>query len=54
MDFIYSVYPCLDETLRGINLLLVFLILCLPFVILRQKGRVFFVLDWECIFKPVK
>jgi hypothetical protein len=26
----------------------------LPFVLLRQKGRVFFILDWECIFKPVK
>jgi hypothetical protein len=26
----------------------------LPFVILRQKGGVFFVLDRECISKPVK
>jgi hypothetical protein len=26
----------------------------LPFVLLRQKGRVFFVLDRECISKPVK
>jgi hypothetical protein len=30
------------------------LILCLPFVILRQKGGLFFVLDQECISKPVK
>jgi len=30
------------------------LIFCLPFVLLRQKGGVFFVLDRECIFKPVK
>jgi len=28
-----------------------FSILCLPFVLLRQKGGVFFVLDWESIFK---
>jgi len=30
------------------------LLLCLPFVLLRQKGGVFFVLDWECISKSVK
>jgi hypothetical protein len=30
------------------------LIFCLPFVLLRQKGGVFFVLDRECISKPVK
>jgi hypothetical protein len=29
-------------------------ILCLPFILLRQKKGVFFVLDRECIFKPVK
>jgi len=27
---------------------------CLPFVLLRQKGGVFFVLDRNCIFKPIK
>jgi len=30
------------------------LMLCLPFVLLRQKGGVLFVLDRECISKPVK
>jgi hypothetical protein len=30
------------------------LILCLSFVLLRQKERVFVVLDRECISKPVK
>jgi hypothetical protein len=30
------------------------LILCSPFVLFRQKGGVFFVLDRECISKPVK
>jgi hypothetical protein len=53
MDFIYSVYSCLAETIRGYFITVVFL-LCLPFVLLRQKGGVFFILDRECIFKPVK
>jgi hypothetical protein len=35
-------------------LLLVFICFILPFVLLRQKGGVFFVLDQDCIFKPVK
>jgi len=34
--------------------LAVVFLLCLTFVLLRQKGGVFFVLDWECFFKPVK
>jgi hypothetical protein len=31
-----------------------FLIICLPFVLLRQKGGVSLFLDRDCIFKPVK
>jgi hypothetical protein len=53
LDFIYSVYPCPAETIRGYFITVVFL-LCLPFVLLRQKGGVFFILDRECIFKPIK
>jgi hypothetical protein len=53
LDFIlYYVYPCPVETLRGS--ICGFLILCLPFVFFRQKSGVFFVLERECIFKPVK
>jgi hypothetical protein len=37
LDFIYFVYPCPAETLRGSNFLLVFLYFLLPFVLLRQK-----------------
>jgi len=35
-------------------MLLGFSILCLPFVILRQKWGVFLFLDQDCIFKLVK
>jgi hypothetical protein len=30
------------------------MVFCLPFVLLRQKGGVFFVLDQKCISEPVK
>jgi hypothetical protein len=34
--------------------ILVIMVFCLPFVLLRQKGGVFFVLDQKCISEPVK
>jgi hypothetical protein len=52
----YSVYPGPSETVRGSNFccgsfLLLCFILC-PFV--TKRGRNFYFLDRECIFKPVK
>jgi hypothetical protein len=50
IGFIYSVHPCLAETLSGSNYFVVFLILYFTlFVILRQKRDVFFDLDRDCI-----
>jgi len=40
--------------LKGVFYNCSFSILYLPFVLLRQKWGVFFVLDRECIFKPIK
>jgi len=54
-EFIYSVYPCPDETLKGSNFICWFFSYsALPFVHLRQKGGVFFDLGRDCIFKQVK
>jgi len=50
LDYFYSIYPCPAETLRGSKYFVVFLILVLPFVLLRQKGEVFFYLNRDCIF----
>jgi hypothetical protein len=46
----YSIYPCPAGTTRGEYFIVVVFLLCLPFVLLRQKGRVFYFRQ-ECIFK---
>jgi hypothetical protein len=50
LDFLYYIYLCPVETLRGSIFNCDFSILCLPFLLLRQKGRVFLFLGRECIF----
>jgi hypothetical protein len=55
VGFIYSVYPCPAETLRASNLLADFSLLIFTLCPFETKmGIIFFVLDRECIFKPVK
>jgi hypothetical protein len=55
MGFIYSVYPCPTETLRGRNLLAGFSLLIFIICPFETKMRsIIFVLDRECIFKPIK
>jgi hypothetical protein len=53
VDFIYFVYPVLLRH-QGDIFNCVFSLLCLSFVLLRQKMRVFLFLDWDYIFKSVK
>jgi hypothetical protein len=48
VDFMYFVYPCPFETSRGSIFICGFSILCLLFVLLRQKGK-YFIFYFLCL-----